>query len=170
MAQIYQCLICQSDSPYGQKLVTSLLCDDGDGCQHPIPPWIERIAGSFNYSDLPATVLFPTPPFADDTATTLATSLIFRLSGRPRWNRGMDPVRGRPCFGISLGLWFFLIFFWSLFKKVRLNLLMGSHAEEILGCERVGLVMVSLWGFESGGSFTHISWGQNLILRGKEKF
>lgn len=40
--------------------------------------------------NVPAIVLFPTPPFADETAITLRTSLIRRLSGRPRWRRGRN--------------------------------------------------------------------------------
>jgi hypothetical protein len=46
---------------------------------------------------IPAIVDFPTPPFAEETAITFLTSLIFRLSGNPRCIRGMVPVRGRPC-------------------------------------------------------------------------
>lgn len=34
---------------------------------------------------VPAIVLFPTPPFAEETAITVRTSLIRRFSGRPRW-------------------------------------------------------------------------------------
>ena len=46
--------------------------------------------------DRPATVLFPTPPFADETAMTFLTSLIARFCGRPRWKRGIVPDFGRP--------------------------------------------------------------------------
>ena len=46
---------------------------------------------------LPATVLLPTPPFAEDTAITLETFFIGRRSGSPRCIRGIDPVLGRPC-------------------------------------------------------------------------
>ena len=45
----------------------------------------------------PAIVDLPTPPFADDTAITFLTSLIFRFSGKPRCMRGILPVRGNPC-------------------------------------------------------------------------
>lgn len=48
----------------------------------------------------PAMVDFPTPPLADDTATTLSTSLICRFVGSPlciRRNCGDDPDFGRPC-------------------------------------------------------------------------
>jgi hypothetical protein len=45
-------------------------------------------------------VLFPTPPFADDTATILETLGILRLVGKPRCALGRVgdmPFRGRPC-------------------------------------------------------------------------
>ena len=45
---------------------------------------------------LAATVDLPTPPLAEDTAITLATDLMRRFWGRPRWKRGMEPVLGRP--------------------------------------------------------------------------
>jgi hypothetical protein len=48
------------------------------------------------YRYIPAIVDFPTPPFAEDTATTFFTSLTRLLSGRPLCMRGMLPVRGRP--------------------------------------------------------------------------
>lgn len=47
---------------------------------------------------LPATVDLPTPPLADETATTFLTSRIFLFSGSPR-RRGKDggvPERGSP--------------------------------------------------------------------------
>lgn len=51
-----------------------------------------------NEANLPATVDLPTPPLAEETATTFLTSRIFRFSGSPR-RRGKDggvPERGRP--------------------------------------------------------------------------
>jgi len=48
---------------------------------------------------LTAIVLFPTPPFADDTATIFFTSLMLLLCGKPRWVRGIcggAPERGSP--------------------------------------------------------------------------
>jgi hypothetical protein len=49
--------------------------------------------------DMPAIVDFPTPPFADDTATTFWTSRILRFWGRPRrlLNVGGVPDLGSPC-------------------------------------------------------------------------
>ena len=53
--------------------------------------------------DVPATVLLPTPPLAEETAMTLDTALMLRFCGRPRWNRGIEPVLGRPWVaGVSL--------------------------------------------------------------------
>lgn len=48
--------------------------------------------------DKPAIVDFPTPPLAEDTATTFATSRILRFCGRPRrlLNVGGVPDCGRP--------------------------------------------------------------------------
>lgn len=46
----------------------------------------------------PATVDLPTPPLAEETATTFLTSRILRFSGSPR-RRGKDggvPERGSP--------------------------------------------------------------------------
>lgn len=53
--------------------------------------------------DIPATVDFPTPPFAEDTAMTLRTSRRRRLSGRPRCMRGRRGAfeRGRPWWFMS---------------------------------------------------------------------
>lgn len=47
---------------------------------------------------IPAIVDLPTPPFAEDTATTLFTSLIFLFSGNPffRGNEGGVPDLGKP--------------------------------------------------------------------------
>lgn len=56
---------------------------------------VDRGRGIFR----PAMVLFPTPPFADDTAIILVTFGILRLVGKPRWALGMDgeaPFLGRP--------------------------------------------------------------------------
>ena len=56
------------------------------------------IATSINWLTTPAIVDLPTPPFAEETATTFFTSLIFRFSGNPR-RRGNDggvPERGSP--------------------------------------------------------------------------
>jgi hypothetical protein len=41
----------------------------------------------------------PTPPFAEETATTFLTSRILRFSGIPRRERkvGGVPDRGSPC-------------------------------------------------------------------------
>jgi hypothetical protein len=44
----------------------------------------------------PAIVDLPTPPLAEETAITLFTSLICRLSGSPLCIRGMLPVFGSP--------------------------------------------------------------------------
>lgn len=44
---------------------------------------------------VPATVLFPTPPLADETAMTLSTPAILRLWGRFAHVGGV-PERGRP--------------------------------------------------------------------------
>lgn len=49
---------------------------------------------------VPAMVLFPTPPFADETAMTFFTSFMLRFCGSPRCMRGIcggAPERGRPC-------------------------------------------------------------------------
>jgi hypothetical protein len=54
---------------------------------------------------VPAIVLLPTPPFADDTATTFFTSFMLLLCGSPRCIRGNcggAPERGRPWMTISL--------------------------------------------------------------------
>jgi hypothetical protein len=50
--------------------------------------------------NVPAIVLFPTPPFADDTAIIFLTSFIPFFCGSPRCMRGScggAPERGRPC-------------------------------------------------------------------------
>lgn len=53
-------------------------------------------------SAAPAMVDFPTPPFAEDTATTLSTFEIRRFGGRPRLGiRGGDGREGRPWWEIS---------------------------------------------------------------------
>jgi hypothetical protein len=52
------------------------------------------------WSSIPAMVLFPTPPFADETAITFFTSLMLLFWGNPRCIRGIcggAPERGRPC-------------------------------------------------------------------------
>ena len=48
---------------------------------------------------IPAMVDFPTPPLADETATTFLTPRMLRFSGKPRCIRGIcggAPERGRP--------------------------------------------------------------------------
>jgi hypothetical protein len=47
--------------------------------------------------DRPASVDFPTPPFAEETAITFLTSFIALRSGNPRCMRGILPLLGRPC-------------------------------------------------------------------------
>jgi hypothetical protein len=49
---------------------------------------------------VPAIVLLPTPPFADETATTFFTSFMDLFCGNPRCIRGIcggAPERGSPC-------------------------------------------------------------------------
>jgi len=49
---------------------------------------------------VPAMVLFPTPPLADETAMIFFTSLMLLFSGSPRCMRGIcggAPERGSPC-------------------------------------------------------------------------
>lgn len=55
-------------------------------------------------SNIPAIVLFPTPPFADETAITFFTSFMLRLCGSPRCMRGIwggAPERGSPLREVS---------------------------------------------------------------------
>ena len=58
-----------------------------------------RSCNSGSFESIPAMVLFPTPPFADETAMTFFTSLMFLFCGSPRCMRGIcggAPERGRP--------------------------------------------------------------------------
>lgn len=55
----------------------------------------EELEIALGVRSLPATVLFPTPPFADDTAITLSTPAILRFSGFfGQW--GGVPALGKP--------------------------------------------------------------------------
>lgn len=47
------------------------------------------------FDQIPATVLLPTPPLADDTAMTFSTPVILRRTGRLPQVGGV-PDRGRP--------------------------------------------------------------------------
>jgi hypothetical protein len=49
---------------------------------------------------VPAIVLFPTPPFAEETAMTFFTSFMLLFCGSPLCIRGIcggAPERGKPC-------------------------------------------------------------------------
>jgi len=63
-------------------------------------------------SPIPAIVDFPTPPFADETATTFFTSRILRCCGSPLCIRGIcggAPERGRPYMTLATLLKFYCL-------------------------------------------------------------
>jgi hypothetical protein len=77
---------------------------------------------------VPAMVLLPTPPLAEETAMMWETPLMGRFWGRPRWKRGMLPFWGRP-WGRPWGV--LVVVSWGLGE---MDLQEGFHGEAPAWC------------------------------------